>query len=250
MSDTWEETLQAYWSTGALLDGDDEVTRDLNRDIQAEPGKVLPRPLWLQSREMPMAERRELDALWVRLMDISKADAKCPAGSLHSSGMHQEPQASAVVPDSTPLTSPELKLYELTASVPYCDGCRDVTWFLWRDGRHKPVAPYYDLVEGHERMLRDPVQCEFVDGPERAVNSFFTEDEARLVEILVPLNCNLRVSKRRVSLPYSEYHHRHYVIYDSVHILKTLKFKYELPFPISIYYDIDWNDSPVDNGEG
>lgn len=248
MHHTWEDQVQEYWRTGALLAGDDESTRYINRDLQAEPGRVLPRALWLQSREMPMAERRELDALWVRLMDIAKADADCPPGALYSSGVCQDPQANAVAPDSTPVTSPALKLYELTTNVPYCDGCRDVTWFLWRDGRHKPVAPYCDLVEGHERMIRDPVQCELVDGPERAVNSMFTEDEARLVEITVPLNGNLRVSKRRVSLPYGEYHHRHYVIYDSVHILKKLKFGYELPFPISIYYDIDWASDSNEHG--
>ena len=58
MIHTWEDTIQTYWETGVLLDGDSEVTRDLNQSILEEPGRVLPRPLWLQSREMPVAERR------------------------------------------------------------------------------------------------------------------------------------------------------------------------------------------------
>lgn len=249
MNYTWEDQVQEYWDTGALLDGDDALIQDINRHIQTEPGKVLPRVLWLKSRAMPMTERRELDALWVRLMDKSKAEVERAAASPLGSDALQLPQMHPAAPESPPFAPSELKLYELTTNVPYCDGCRDVTWFLGRDGRRQPVAPYDVLLVGHREMLQDPVQCEFVDGPERAVDSFFTEDEARLVEMLMPLNGNLRVTKRHVPLPYSEYHHRFSVVYDSMHILSTLKFHYELPFPISIYYDIDQAEDPIEEGE-
>lgn len=240
---TWEDQVQQYWNTGALLEGDDESTRHINSDLRAEPGRVLPRPLWLQSREMPMAERRELDALWVRLMDIAETDAERVAQLPHGSSAHDRLSAHSAVPGSPAFSSDTLRLYELTTKVPYCDGCRDVTWFLERVGRRQPVAPYDVLLKGYGEMLQDPERCDDAVGLEREINSFFTEDEARLVELLLPLNSNLRVTKRRLPLPYGEYHHRFYVLEDSTHARRLLKLDYKLPFPLSIYYDIDLGEA-------
>lgn len=250
MHHTWEDQVQEYWRTGALLEGDGESTRYINRDLQAEPGRVLPRALWLQSREMPMAERRELDVLWVRLTDIAKADAeRADPRHLDSGALDHRLHSHSATSESPALASCDLRLYELTANVPYCDGCRDVTWFLGRVGRRQPVAPYEVLIKRNRELPQDPEQCDYAAGLEHEIGSFFTEDEARLVEMLLPLNGNLRVTKRRLPLPYCEYHHRFYVLEDSVHIRKTLRFNYELPFPISIYYDLDWEEGPGEDGK-
>lgn len=246
MHHTWEEQVQEYWNTGALPEGGSEMTRELNRDIQKEPGKVLPRALWLKSREMPMAERRDLDALWVRLMDVEKTGAERAALTPKESGELHLSHALPVPPEFPPSVPSEVKLYDLTTALRYCGGCRDVTWFFGRGGRWQPVAPYEVLIGRARKKCQDPDDPEDDDSAVFAVNSLFTEDEARLVEMLMPLNTRLLVTKRRVSLPYDEYHHRFYQpYYDSTHVLQALRFEYALPFAISIYYDRGFAEDPI-----
>ena len=245
MHQTWEDQVQEYWNTGALPEGDSEMTREWNRNIQREPGRVLPKALWLKSREMPMAERRELDALWARLVDIEKAGMERAAVTSYESG-EPPPDGLQFAPESPSLAPGEVKLYDLTTNVRYCDGCRDVTWFYGRGGRQQPVAPYEVLIGRPKKECQDPDDPENDDSAVFAVDSFFTEDEARLVEMLMPLNTGLLVTKRRVSLPYDEYHHRFYQsYYDSMHVLQVLKFAYALPFSVSIYYDRRYAEDPI-----
>ena len=238
MPHTWEDQVQEYWKSGALPEGDSEMTREWNRNIQKEPGRVLPKALWLKSREMPIAERRELDALWARLLDIEKAGAERAAVTSHESGGLHLSHALPAAPESSPSAPCELKLYDLTTDVRYCDGCRDVTWYFGRGARQQPVARYEVLIGRPKRKRQDPDDWDGDDNLVFAVNSLFTEDEARLLEMLMPLNTGLLVTKRRVPLPYDEYHHRFYQpYYDSTHVLQALRFEYALPFAISIYYD-------------
>jgi len=191
---SYEELVEHYWDTGHLPAMNDVYERGAYGGIVNEPGEVLPRHFWRITREMPIDLRKELDNLWVRLSATAQSDRRADVDEW-TGRIRDEAAPAADLAKRLP------HLYELRAVVPYLDGYANVEITFRQTSRRVPVAPYAELIADYSGPSDDDVHNTFLVYDHAAVRELFTEDEARMLEILVPLLERLAVQRRAIRVP-------------------------------------------------